>query len=341
MSDFTAGEVRLGEALYRCEGHCLAACELYVIGRAPDALLQAARPITDVLPWLETELRSCASLGDFMVSVSQMGAQIRKVARPRYLRRAHKRVERARASLLEEAANPSAGTDPYSASVALVLLGNGAERYRNGVAAGELGEYHSAYGMVRVAQALLRSHRTAETELESELGLLSRYFPSVEPPAGLIRPETLDASVERVAELAASQLDAREFRWRLADSLAHVDRMLDDVFDNYRDGVRPLAARLAASLFVRSYDPVRSELSTFLPDTEDRLTTRLAVDLRRDINRGAPLDDVRSLVEEIKGLLDDARTSLDRAAIEHAARSEDDEGRRTRERTPERLSSGR
>ena len=55
---FDTEEVRLGYALYRTQGHCLAACELNARARRSDALLQAARPMTDVLPWLESEARS-------------------------------------------------------------------------------------------------------------------------------------------------------------------------------------------------------------------------------------------------------------------------------------------
>jgi hypothetical protein len=292
-------DVRIGEALYRCQGHCLSCCELYVIGRVPDALLQGARPMTDVLPWLETELRSCERLRGFMSAVSTMGAQVRKAARPRYVRKSLKQAENAVSELLEEAVGETANAEAFLASAAVALLEGSARRYEEGVGSGDLGAYQSIYGSVRIAIGLLE--RTGMDG--NELSVLSAGFPSVEPPARLLRPGVLAATVERLGVSAYTVLGAQKARLTLGDALSKVDRLLDDVLESYGQGVAPLAARLAASLYIRSYDPIRSELASGHPEIEFRMTDVLARDLRQQINVGAPVEDVRALVESVKRMI--------------------------------------
>ena len=68
---FTADDVRIAEALYRSEAHCIVACELYGAGRRADAVMHSVRPIADTFPWIETELRSRPEqLRNLMVATS-------------------------------------------------------------------------------------------------------------------------------------------------------------------------------------------------------------------------------------------------------------------------------
>ncbi|MGH2734902.1 MAG: hypothetical protein ACRDKZ_04930, partial [Actinomycetota bacterium] len=302
-------DVRLGEALHRSGAHCLACYELYRLGRRADALLQAARPITDVLPWLETELRANrAELAAFVRVVSAMGAQVRANVRARKLHRAEARVDPAIAALLEKAVGPSAHAGPYLSSVAVALLRTTLRSYEDAVTSEDLGEYQTAYACARRAGALLQlAAAKRDSELRQELAALRMALPSVEPPPRLARPASLEISIGRVVAVAermgASSGDENE----LDDAIAKVERLLDDVVSSYSEGVPALSARLAATLYLRAYEPLRSELSDSDQLLEEQLSELLGVELRRSINDAAPLERVTELSAQARELLRSAR----------------------------------
>ncbi|HJR45746.1 MAG TPA: hypothetical protein VJ927_09090 [Actinomycetota bacterium] len=305
MNAFGADEILLGEALYRTEAHLVACCELYGIGRVPDALLQAARPMTDVLPWLETEARSAGdALQDLYTAAAAIGAQVRGTVPPRRLRRALEPVAAARDRMMEAVVGPGWDRPDYRASVALALLGSASEAYRRGVEGEVLGDYQSAYALVAVAQELLEEAGAGKVaRLDEALGAIAVALPAVEPPERLARPDDLDRLVGVVVTGAVEELGAKEARRTLEDSLRKVDRLLGDVLNSYERGLGPLAARLAASLFVRSYDPIRRDLSARDPDAEARLTGLLGFELRTAINENAEAARVRELATEAHDLL--------------------------------------
>jgi hypothetical protein len=103
----------------------------------------------------------------------------------------------------------------------------------------------------------------------------------------------------------------------LDGAIDHVVTLVDDVAESYRTGESALAARLAASLFIRSYDPIREQLAARAPDIEAEVTQILAFDLRRAINDGAQPDDIEKLSAQVteglrgaKGETDDEVSSL-------------------------------
>ena len=305
MSTFSADEVLLGEALFRTEAHLAACCELYGIGRVPDALLQAARPMTDVLPWLETEIRSAGdALQGLYSATAAVGAQVRRGVSPRTLRRSLKAFLEGRDETLDAVLGPDWKRPDFVASVALALLASATETYRRGVDDENLGDYQSAYALVAAAQELLEDAGAGRVQRLSEvLGALAIVFPAVEPPERLARPDDVDRLVDRVAALCVESLGARTTTSTLQDSLRKVDRLLGDVLNSYEQDLGPLAARLAASLFVRTYDPIRRQIAETDPDVEARLTALLGFELRTAINQNAPAERVRALATEAHELL--------------------------------------
>jgi hypothetical protein len=298
-----ADEIRLGEALYRSEGHCLACYELYGVGRRTDALLQAARPIADVLPWLETELRSAlGGLRAFTVAVAQIGAQARKGAKARAMKRALRDVSNARAALLDEVIGSAALDRSYTASVGIALLHSVRATYADALRSESLSDYQSAYGTARVAIDLLVGSALG-MDAERDLTLLDSAFPSVDPPLGLSREETVDGAIERLTQIASTEGDIISATGDLADSLRKVERLLTDVMLSYERGVPALSARLAASLFVRTFDPIREELSAEDPVRAQQLTELLGVDIRRAINDGASQEKVKALIDRARSVL--------------------------------------
>lgn len=305
MKGFGADEVLIGEALYRTEAHLAACCELYELGRIPDALLQAARPMTDVLPWLETEVRSAGdALRALYASTAAAGAQVRRGVPARALRRALKPFAAARDEMMDAVLGAEWRRPDYLASVALALLGQAAVTYRRGVDDESLGDYQSAYALAAVAQELMEEAGAEGVgRLVELLGAIALVLPAVEPPERLARPDDLDRLIDEVAGTCVDALGARPATATLPDSLRKVDRLLGDVLNSYEQGLGPLAARLAASLFVRSYDPIRRAVAAVDPDVEARLTTLLGFELRIAINENATAERVRALATEAHDLL--------------------------------------
>ena len=311
MNDFGADQIRIGEAIERSLAHLAVACELYGMGRKPDALLQAARPITDILPALETELRSAAdALTGFFTATARVGSEIRANAKPRALRRALTRAEES-ASELQAAAfgEQVAENDTFRSSVAVALLEGVPDRYRGAVEDENLGDFQASYAIVDRATEIIWSVHDGRIESLTELASgLSALLPAAEPPDRLPSPDAVETLVAGVVDAAGEHLGAVAVRWTVSDSAAQMERLLADVVDAYDKDLGPLAARLASSLFVRAYDPVRREIAAGHPDAEARLTSLLGFELRRAINDSVPNEQIRTLADEARGLLATLRT---------------------------------
>ena len=311
MTEITSDRIRVGEALYRAEAHLAASVQLYGKGRKPDALLQAARPVTDILPELETELRSAGeALDRFFAAVGQVGAAVRRNDKPRALRKALREVVDSRRELLTAAVGAAIARDErYASSVAVALLERIPARYRAAVDDEDLGAYQDTYAAADSAGDLIHDANGGRIEsLERMVTALYGAFPAPEPPPKLARPEDVEALIEEIATACVDGLGAIRVTSTLGDSLARVDKVLGDVLVSYEKGLAPLSARLAASLFVRSYDPVRHDLAAEDPDAEARLTALLGFELRKAINEGVPPETVRALATEAHELLIAARS---------------------------------
>ena len=306
---FTADQVRIAEAVYRSEAHCVVACELYGAGRTADAVLHSVRPIADTFPWLETELRSRPEqLRNLMVSVSNLSGALRHAVRPRVARKHLKAVSSSRAAALDVIAGADSATDAFLVSVGLALLDSASARYGEGVPRGDLNGYQSAYALVRQGVDLIAAGGGDDRELASLLEALGAALPSLDPPARLLRPEDLADLIDRVAARVSRGGAIRPERSALGE-LDVVEKLLGDVVRSYEEGVPALAARLAASLYVRTYDPLRSVLQTVDPAVEERLADGLGVDLRRAINASVPTEEVAAIAEHARELIGALRQS--------------------------------
>jgi hypothetical protein len=306
---FGADEVRLGHALYRSKGHCLAACELHAGGRRSDALLQAARPMTDVLPWLETEARSVgAELVGFFKAVARMGSEVRRGARTGELRRSFALVQGSVDEVLDASLDPRASRSAYDVAVALELLEVAQASFADGVTEGNLDGYHSAYATAREALSLLTGAGVDGIERIAEpMSILRAAFPSIDPPELVVRPETLEDAVRAMTPILRTAFDLPSVGGGVDSALGRIERLLDDAVAAHENGVPALAARLAASLYIRSYQPIRDEVSARDAALEERLSELLGVEVRLAINRGAPAGELKGLRREAKRLLEAAR----------------------------------
>jgi hypothetical protein len=307
----TRDQLELGASLHLVAAHCGTSYELYARGQKARALLQSARPITDVLPWLETELRAHeAELRTLMSAISNVGRTIRADEPRRKLRRAVKTVDGAVRDLLDAAVGAPARASDFQVAVGISLLTTAEDAYQAAVTSEELDDYLTSYSAGCRALELISGsgHLGA---LRNELALVRAALPAVEPPTDLVDPRSLRTAVERVRTCAAAELGLpAPASGGLDEDLAKVERLLRDVVSNYQD-VPALAARLAASLYVRSYDPIRAQVEAGDAALGARLTELLGVELRRAINDGVPPERVAELGREIEVLLGKLRSTLE------------------------------
>jgi hypothetical protein len=312
---FAADHVRIAEALYRSEAHCVVACELYGAGRRADAVLQSVRPIADTFPWLETELRSRPEqLRNLMVAVSNLSGALRHSARPRVARRHLKTVTSSRKAAVDALVGMPADEASFRSAVGVGLLRSACRRYADGVPHGNLNDYQAAYALVHAAACLIGGSDEVENgRLEDVLQALQAALPTLDPPARLIRPEDLEALVVEMEGLVGARPATTE------GDVARVEGLLDDVVRSYAQAPA-LAARLAASLYVRTYDPLRPALAALDPGAEARLGELLGVDLRRAINDQADQASITAVADAARGLLGTLReralSSRDDAALD-------------------------
>jgi hypothetical protein len=303
---FGRDEIRFGEAIYRCVAHARACSNLYAHGRKADSLLHAARPITDVLPWLETELRAFPQpLSAFTTGISAIGAGVRRNVRPRRLRKVALSLEESADRLVAAIAGDEAESSVYRASVALALLQSAVNAYARAVQTSSLGDYQSARALSWLAAKLLDKAGASESEaLRDQLHSLELLLPSLNPPKQLARPEALTEVVEEIFRTAEADLEAiKPGTTSLEEGLKRVERLLEDVVSSYTAGVPALAARLAASLYLRSFEPIKSRLVGVHSSPADRLAEILGIELRRSINDGVAPEQVVKLGREAKKLL--------------------------------------
>ena len=312
MSQVASGSdaVRLGEALQRCVAHLRTCADLYGRGRKADALLHAARPITDVLPWLETELRSFPkAFAAFTNSISAVGAAARHNARPRKLRKTAREAEKIVDRLLATVVGSQSKEPAFRASVAAALLQSALTAYERAVEAEDLGEYQTARALSALAGETIETLAVGETT-RAHLKSLDLLIPDLDPPAQLARPSTVREIVDALLETLVDETGARPpGETTLDGELAKIERLVDDIVSSYTGGVPALSARLAASLYIRSFEPVRNRIAARHPTIEGRLADLLGIELRRAINDGAPGPDIQNLGAEAKTLLASLRSA--------------------------------
>jgi hypothetical protein len=304
--------------LYRSEAHCTVACELYGAGRSADAVLHSVRPITDTFPWLETELRSHPEqLRNLMVAVSALSGALRHAVRPRVARRHLKAVSTARAAAIDVVVGRPSSSAAFRASVGIALLDTACIHYAKGVPEGNLNSYQGSYALVRAALELLEA-AGAGRSLDPLIDPLRDALPTLDPPERLLRPEDLTTLVDDLAAMVERNIGGVRPKRSAVDDLRRVAALLEDVVRSYEEGQPALAGRLAASLYVRSYDPLREELQQRDRHAEARLAETLGVHLRRTINSGVPSGEVAELgrraLSLIGGLIEGAPSSRDNAS---------------------------
>lgn len=312
MSSFGAADVRVGEALARIRAHHGVALELLRMGRRADALLQATRPITGILPWLANELRGYGTLVSELTAVlARSASTVRQGADEREIRRAFRRAALVTHRGTKMVVGAGSRTQGYGASVVVALLSRAAELYQAAVGTGDLARYQEAHALVHCAARMYEELTPKDDDASSSFAVLLDAFPLPVAPLEPAPAPRVDAAVARVKKALAGSLGAlTDLREKPPETIARLDRLLEDVSTAYASGTRPVAARLASEVCLRGYVPLREDLAQRAPDVERELTELLGVELRRAINEGVDRAEVSGTVARARYLLAAAEGAL-------------------------------
>jgi hypothetical protein len=298
--------------------------ELYRAGDERGATVHAGHPIAEILASVRSELdEHGGSLGADLEDALQAGASTVADRRPpaelaRIYDRAAVLTRRA-----EEAVVGGGGDAAYKGSVIAALLTTAGHEYEEAV--GKSGvrllvEYQDAYAFVREAERLyddieaeVRGAAAEEAdEIDDAFNRLRAALPSLRPPAD--PGDVLD--VETSAELIGHELEetvgaAPGVVSDPEDVGAEIEELLDELIERYEAGDAAAAAELSAEAYLENYEVIEAEVIDKAPEINEELEPLLGAELRRRIEEGASVSEIRQMVARAKELLSQAIDALE------------------------------
>jgi hypothetical protein len=298
--------------------------ELYRAGDEKGATVHAGHPIAEILASVRSELdEHGGSLGADLEDALQAGASTVADRRPpaelaRIYDRAAVLTRRA-----EEAVVGGGGDAAYKGSVIAALLTTAGHEYEEAV--GKSGvrllvEYQDAYAFVREAERLyddieaeVRGAAAEEAdEIDDAFDRLRTALPSLRPPAD--PGDVLD--VETSAELIGHELEetvgaAPGVVSDPEDVGAEIEELLDELIERYEAGDAAAAAELSAEAYLENYEVIEAEVIDKAPEINEELEPLLGAELRRRIEEGASVSEIRQMVARAKELLSQAIDALE------------------------------
>jgi hypothetical protein len=298
--------------------------ELYRAGDEKGATVHAGHPIAEILASVRSKLdEHGGSLGADLEDALQAGASTVADRRPpaelaRIYDRAAVLTRRA-----EEAVVGGGGDAAYKGSVIAALLTTAGHEYEEAV--GKSGvrllvEYQDAYAFVREAERLyddieaeVRGAAAEEAdEIDDAFDRLRAALPSLRPPAD--PGDVLD--VETSAELIGHELEetvgaAPGVVSDPEDVGAEIEELLDELIERYEAGDAAAAAELSAEAYLENYEVIEAEVIDKAPEINEELEPLLGAELRRRIEEGASVSEIRQMVARAKELLSQAIDALE------------------------------
>jgi hypothetical protein len=218
-----------------------------------------------------------------------------------------------------------ANESAFRGSVVAALVATAAHEYEEAVAPKGravqlLAEYQDGYAFARVAAQLyaglapeVRAASSEEAaEIDEAFETLSSALPSADPPARLV--DALE--VESAAELIGHELEETVGAAPVEESdpeaiVEEIHELLDEIASAYADGDAAAAAELAAEAYLENYEVIEAGVIEHAPEVNEELEPLLGANLRREIQAGAPQEEIESMIARARALLDDALEALE------------------------------
>ena len=94
------------------------------------------------------------------------------------------------------------------------------------------------------------------------------------------------------------------------ETVAEIERLLDEIVTTYEQGDAEAAAELSAEAYLENYEHIEDAVIDAAPEVNEELETLLGADLRQEISDGAPVEEIEQMVTRAKELLDDALAAI-------------------------------
>jgi len=257
MQRFSLSDIAFAEGLARAEAHLENALLLLESGRVPQALVQASRPVIELMPRLSRDLWNAPEVAtEVNRAVAAIAGGIRRGAEPPSLRTALATAEKATARAVASVVGPGHEDPAFNASVVVALVRTAVSAHR------EEGAFvrFDALAYVRRARALCAGLMTAANQ-----GRLGALFDDLQTRIGAEdasdqeEVESLAGSIADVLHESAGALLAQEPD--VADYLDRIEELIADVEAAYGAGEAFRADKLAARAYIENYAVVRDALS--------------------------------------------------------------------------------
>jgi hypothetical protein len=328
MQDPLAAEgISFGESLAQIRGHHAVALELYAAGDEKGALVHAGHPIAEIFDLVAGDLeehdQSVAdqlqeALEDAEAAVAEGRPQA--VVETAFDHVAHFSDAAALAVVGDRSSDPA-----YQGSVIAALLGTAGHEYEEAVGPEGLRllvEYQDGYGFVQEARRLYEgveadveaaSAEEAE-EIDEAFETLSDALPAVEPPRQLADPLDVEAAAELIGHELEETVGAQPLEEADAEEVVEeIEELLTEIEETYAEGDADAAAELSAEAYLENYEVIEADVIELAPDVNEELEPLLGAELRRQIQAGAPQEDIESMIDRARELLDEALEALEAA----------------------------
>jgi hypothetical protein len=321
----SAESIQFGNSLAQIRGHHQVALELYEAGDIDGAVTHAGHPIHELLDAVSSELEEHNGPADELGSgLDEVLAAIEDEAPAESVGEA---IENVRGITFDAAAavdGDEITSSAYIGSVISSLAATAAHEYEEAVAGGGgiklLAEYQDGYAFLGEARSLyedivvdVESASTEEAEeIEEAFETLETAFPAAMPPKDLADAE----DVESAAALIGHELEETVGAAALEESdpaevAEEIESLLDEVVAAYKDGDAEAAAELSAEAYLENYEVIEADVIEYAPEINEELEPLLGAELRRQIQEGASVEDIETMVARAKELLGDALEILE------------------------------
>lgn len=321
----SAEAIGFGNSLAQIRGHHQVALELYEAGDTEGALTHAGHPIHELLDAVNSELEEHDGPADELESgLNEVQAAVEEDAPAESVAEAIDSVRGITLDAAESVAGGEASGSAYIGSVISALAGTAAHEYAEAVAGGGgvrlLEEYQDGYAFVAEAHSLYEEIASdveavdAEEaeEIEEAFETLEAAFPGPQPPKDLASVDDVEAAAsligheleETVGAVVLEESDPEEIA-------AEIESLLDEIVAAYQDGDAEGAAELSAEAYLENYEVIEAEVIEYAPEINEELEPLLGAELRRQIQEGAPIEDIETMVARAKELLADALEVLE------------------------------
>ncbi len=322
-AEFDEETVAVGSALAQMRGHHLASLELHRADDLGGALAHASHPAAEILESIRGDLdeadaptEELASALEAVLLAAENGSTADLEAA---ISAATEQIDAA-----ERAVAGDAFDDPaYRGSVIAALLQTAGHEYEEAVsdgAIGELIEYQDAWAFTTEANTQYMTIRDVVTvraaheaeEIDEAFEQLFTALVGVQPPTTIVPVEDVVAAAaligheleEVVGALAVSEADP-------AAEQQAIEALLDQIVELVGSGDRAAAAELAAEAYLEHYEVIEGAVLAAAPDINTELEPLLGAELRRQINEGATLEEIQTMVDRAKVLLGQAIEALE------------------------------